>query len=205
MDPQVLLWDIADLRFDHVVEARSIRRRRIAGKVFERRVNDGVIAPRAWQALEEVRQHRRPGHLGEARGKGIGRRGNAEHRHHLRPFLAIALIRRVPDALVTLERRDQRADVVACNRMTTVLATAAAEEASQHLVLRRAVQEAHRRHSCENASAHLQRREVSGQEDYTLAEGQCRRDVLASLDLDNPVDIRCGRPPRQRDFQQRNP
>src|SRR5258707_6799124 len=62
--PQVLLRHLANLRLDQMVVALGVGNRAIAGEVVERRMDDGVVALRTGQTLEEIGKHGCTRHAG---------------------------------------------------------------------------------------------------------------------------------------------
>src|SRR4029077_15304721 len=124
-------------------------------EILERRGDHADGFPPAGQTGEEIGQNRGAGHAREARGERVARRRDAEQRHHLRALLAVALVGRIPDALVVLQRRYERADVVPRDAARTVDRAIALEGVRDYLVLRWSVQEAGRRQGDEGARGHL--------------------------------------------------
>src|SRR5581483_12102864 len=129
---------------------------------------------------------------------------DAEHGDHFRPLLSVRLIRRVPDALIALERGDQGPDVIAGDRVTAMLAPAAAQKARQHLVLGRTVQKLDWRHAGKHAPAHLECREVRGEEDDAFPAPKRGFEMLATLDFGDLLDGLGRAPPREGNLHQRD-
>src|SRR4029077_8479382 len=94
----------------------------------------------------------------------------------------VALVGRIPDALVVLQRRYERADVVPRDAARTVDRAIALEGVRDYLVLRRSVQEAGRRQGDEGARGHLHGGEMRGE--HYGASSACERRVqmLGALD-----------------------
>ena len=168
-------------------------------------MDDRAVALRSRQALQEVRQHRGPGYTRQARSERVGGRRDAEHRHHLRALLAIALIGGIPDALVVLQRRDEGADVVPGDALGAIVVAEALQRVRQHLIARRPVEKTDRRHAGERAACHLHGREVGGEQDHAAAARHGGPQMLGALDAHHLRKPRRGEPPGERNFQQRDP
>src|ERR1700730_14148696 len=63
--PQVLLRHLANLRFDQMVVAFGVGDRAVARKVVECRMDDGAVAQRTGEALEEIGKYGRACHARE--------------------------------------------------------------------------------------------------------------------------------------------
>src|SRR6185437_5370536 len=182
MDPEVLIRQRAHPRFDEAVEALRIGTRALARELLERRQDHGPIAGGAGQPLDEERQYGAPGHPRNPRRRRVGCGRDAEERHHLRAFLAVALIRGVPDTFVVLERADHRPDIVAGDRMAAVAAAAPAEHVGEGLVLRRAIDDVDRSGGGEDPAAYLEGSEMGGEQDGAASAGERLAQVLETLD-----------------------
>jgi hypothetical protein len=124
-----------------------------------------------------------------------------EELHHLRAFLAIALIGRVPHRLVALQRSDQRADVVARDSAFRAQSAVAHQEAFEHDVAGRAIHDARRDACAQCARTDLQRREVRTQQDCAAAARKRGVQVLFAFQARQLANARIGAPPADRSFE----
>src|SRR5687768_1577620 len=124
-----------------------------------------------------------------------------EELHHLRTFLAVALIRRVPDGLVALQRRDQRANVVARDRAFCPQPAVAHQEAFEHHVTRRAVHDARSDPCAQRTSADFERSEMSAEQNRAAAPRECRFQMLLSIEPCQLADALIRAPPADRSFE----
>src|ERR1700730_134576 len=200
--PQVLLRHLANLRLDQMVVAFGVGYRAVAGKVVERRMDDGAVALRTGQALEEIGKYGCTRHAGEPRGEGVGCGRDTKQLDHLGAFLAITLVGRIPDAFVLFESLDHCADIVPWNRVPAEPGAAARQGPGEHLVPGRPIEEAGWFDRRQDAGTDLEGGEVSSEQDDALAASKRRLEMLAAFDFDDPPEPPGGCPPRAGRLQQ---
>ena len=145
---------------------------------FSKARQDGERVAAVGFAPAEERNDRRPGHLGDLAGGGVGDGGHAEEGEDLRARGALALVRRIPDRVAGAQRAHEALQVVEMHGDGHLALALATHDVREDGIVGVAIEATHAEGVDHQPAADFQRGEMGGEQQGAMTAGDRALEML---------------------------